>query len=146
MSPDISFVSAGQKIRWRGNLSTLTAQERAQVVRRFGAVLEVDLEALRRVKGVNTKFCKNEEKSVRTVSGKVVRDIVSTQQVHQSARQAHCNRESLTHKRLSKCRIIACAVETVINPTKDGIGLRTIVILQSLQSYCDVHANLLQKE
>ena len=55
MSPDISSVFVGQKIRWRGNLSTLTAQERVQVVRRCGAVLEVDLEALRRVKGVEYK-------------------------------------------------------------------------------------------
>ena len=72
-------MSAGQKIRWRENLSTLTAQERAQVMRRCDDVLEVDLEALRRVKGMNTEFCKNEEKSVRTVNGKVVRDIASTQ-------------------------------------------------------------------
>ena len=87
MSLDISSVSVGQKICWRGNLSTLTAQERAQVARRSGAILEVDLEALRRVKGGDAKICKNEEKSVRTVSGKVVRDIVSTRQVHQSAQQ-----------------------------------------------------------
>ena len=87
MSPNISFVSCGPKNALEGTLSTLIAQERAHAVRGFGVVLEVCLEALRRVKGVNTKICKNEEKSVRTVSGKVVRDIVSTRQVHQSAQQ-----------------------------------------------------------
>ena len=82
MSPNISSVSAGQKIRWRGNLSTLTAQEHAHVVRRCGAILEVDLEGLRRVNGVNTKFCKNEEKLVLSISEKAVRDTASTQRVH----------------------------------------------------------------
>ena len=78
MSPYISSVSAGHKISWRGSLSTLIAQEHAQVVRRCGAILEVDLEALRRVERMNTKICKNEEKLVCTVSRKAVRDTAST--------------------------------------------------------------------
>ena len=49
------------------------------MVRRCGAILEVDLEALRQVKGVNTKICKNKEESVRTISGKAVRDTAYTQ-------------------------------------------------------------------
>ena len=79
MCPDICYVSVGQKICWRGSLSTLRAQESAHVVRRCGAILEVELEAMRRVKGANTKTCKNEKKSVRIVSGKAVRDTASTQ-------------------------------------------------------------------
>ena len=117
MSPDIGSVSVGHKIRWSGSLSTLTAQERAQVVRRCGAVLEVGLEALRRVKGVNTKICENEQKSVRTVSGKAVRDTASTQRVHQSARQHHRTFKRMTRKSLRACRTVGGAMEALVNPT-----------------------------
>ena len=96
------------------------------------------------MKGVNTKICKNEEKSVRTVSGKVVRDIASTQRVHQSARQPHHTRERMNHKIVKECHIVACAMETLVNPTEDVTGSRITVTMQPLQSWRDVDMKLLQ--
>ena len=57
MSSDSCSVSMGQKTGWRRCLTSLTAQERARIQRLCGAILEVDLEALRLVLGVKTKIC-----------------------------------------------------------------------------------------
>ena len=37
-------------------------------------------------------------------------------------------------------------METLVNPTTDGTGLRITSTLQSLQSWRDAHAKLLQQE
>ena len=134
MSPNISFVSCGPKNALEGTLSTLIAQERAHAVRGFGVVLEVCLEALRRVKGVNTKICKNKEYPERIVNGKAVRDTATAEQVHQSARQTHHTYERMIRKSLRECRTVTHAVETLVNPIEDGTGSWITATLQSLES------------
>ena len=62
----------------RGSLSILTTHECARVQRHCGAILKVDLEALRQVLGVKRNICENQQKSVCIACGKAVGDIVIT--------------------------------------------------------------------
>ena len=112
--------------------------------RRCGAIVEVDLEALRRVLAVKTKLSENQQKSVRIVCGQVVRDIVNTQQVHQSARRPLQMRERMVRHSIRERRNIARAVETLVNPTEVCTGSRIMATLQWLQSWRDAHVKILQ--
>ena len=78
MSPDIYSMFVGQKVGWRGSLSILTTHECARVQRHCGAILKVDLEALRQVLGVKRNICESQQKSVCIACGKAIGDIVIT--------------------------------------------------------------------
>ena len=84
--------------------------------------------------GVRTKICENQQKLGCTVCGKVVGDILSIQQRHQSVWQPCRTLERIAHKSLKEHHTVAHAVETLVNPIEDGTELRITVTLQSLQS------------
>ena len=130
---------------WRGRLSTLSGPVRARVMRKCGAVLVLDMEALTRATGELQKSVKKKEKSMRRVhSGKVAGIATGTHRVFPKSRQHRRSNDRDTRKRLRDCRTVARALEARVNPTEGGTQPRNTATLQSLQHWRDVHAQLLQ--
>ena len=119
--------------RWRALSKTLSDSNRTGVLRKYGPVIEINMEALMLRRGKENGYLKSRGISPESEKQHFAAD--STRASRQSERTRRRIQERIARGSIREERLLASIMERQLNPLQDGNASRTAASFNTLQSW-----------